>query len=105
MGGGDQLDLGEYECLAIALTDPQQVLLFDEELAREAARKLNLRVRGTVGLLLQAWRHGLVSTEGLTLYLDELEARDDVWLSASLIRHAREAANRGAQNGAADYSS
>jgi len=50
------LDRGEIEVLAIAqnLSDP--LLLLDDEMARIEARRLNLPVRGTLGVLVQSYQ-------------------------------------------------
>ena len=56
-----RLDRGEIEVLAIAqhLSDP--LLLLDDEMARTEARRLNLPVRGTLGVLVQSYQQGLLS--------------------------------------------
>jgi predicted nucleic acid-binding protein len=48
------LDPGETEVLALAQTLPDALVLLDDETARGEARRLKLRVRGTLGVLAQA---------------------------------------------------
>jgi uncharacterized protein len=53
------VDPGESE--AIALAHEKQIrLIVDDRKAREAARRLGIAVTGTVGLLLQAKRAGVI---------------------------------------------
>jgi predicted nucleic acid-binding protein len=47
------LDSGEAEAIALAL-ELNSIILIDERKGRNYAKKLNLRVRGTPGLLLEA---------------------------------------------------
>jgi predicted nucleic acid-binding protein len=55
------LDLGEIEVLALAQTLKYPLVLLDDEIARTEARRLNLRIRGTLGILVQAYRGQLLS--------------------------------------------
>lgn len=54
------VDRGEAEAIALALSRPEGLLLADDQKARRLAERHNLRVKGTVGLLVEAWRLGLV---------------------------------------------
>ena len=55
------LDPGEAEVLALALTLSDALVLLDDETARSEARRLKLRVRGTLGVLAQAYRAKILS--------------------------------------------
>src|SRR5512137_1183969 len=55
------LDPGETEVLALAQTLPDVLVLLDDETARAEARRLKLRVRGTLGVLTQAFRSKTLS--------------------------------------------
>lgn len=61
---------GETEVLMLALELPQAVAVLDDALARQVAETLNLR--GTLGLLIDAKRAGLISAVGPLL--DQLQA-------------------------------
>ena len=50
------LDPGETEVLALAQTLADPLVLLDDEVARAEARRLKLRVRGTLGILVHAYR-------------------------------------------------
>ncbi|MFP4299644.1 MAG: DUF3368 domain-containing protein [Spirulinaceae cyanobacterium] len=55
-----QLDPGESEAIALAVERPDTFIILDDLSAREVALQLNLKVIGTVGLLLKAKRRGVV---------------------------------------------
>jgi uncharacterized protein len=49
------IDKGETELLALAQTLSEPLVLLDDEVARTEARHLNLSMRGTLGVLVQAY--------------------------------------------------
>jgi predicted nucleic acid-binding protein len=65
------LGRGEAAVLALALEAHDSVVILDDRLARHTARLLGLRFTGTLGLLLDAKRKGLVRCVGSML--DELD--------------------------------
>jgi predicted nucleic acid-binding protein len=75
---------GEMEVLTLAqrLRDP--LILLDDEVARMEARRLRLRVRGTLGILVQAYRQNLLSFSQIELLINETAARPDIWIGAKL---------------------
>jgi predicted nucleic acid-binding protein len=78
------LDPGETEVLALAQTVSNVLVLMDDEVARTEARRLKLRLRGTIGILVQAYRQRLLSYAQIDLLLQEVAARPDIWISAKL---------------------
>jgi predicted nucleic acid-binding protein len=66
------LDHGEAEAIALAMERKASLLLLDDSDAREKARLYRLTITGTVGLLLRAYREGMLVSLGKTL--DELES-------------------------------
>ena len=63
----------------------QRPLLIDDQLGRQAARCLGLVVAGTVGVVIEAKRGGLVSA--VRPLLEEMQAQG-YWLSDKLINLA-----------------
>jgi hypothetical protein len=61
---------GEREALALAIETRAERILLDDLPARRIARRLNLSVTGTAGVLLVAKRHALI--HGVRPYLDAL---------------------------------
>jgi predicted nucleic acid-binding protein len=78
------LDPGEKESLYLAAKEREALLLVDEEAAREIARQRGIRVKGTLGILVEAFHKGLVSFEELDLLFAQITHRDDIWISAKL---------------------
>ena len=67
---------GESAVLALALESPNSVVILDDGLARQAAEHLHLPLIGTLGLLLNAKRAGLLPAVGSCLdRLDQLRFR------------------------------
>jgi len=63
---------GETEVLMLGLESGKEVVVLDDGLARRVAETLGLRLKGTLGLLLDAKRAGLIPTVGPLL--DQLHA-------------------------------
>lgn len=53
------VDEGEAEAIALALHSGAQILI-DEKRGRNAARKLGLEIRGTLGLFVEAKKKGII---------------------------------------------
>jgi predicted nucleic acid-binding protein len=56
-----RLGAGEAAALTWALTHPGTLALFDDLLARRCATLLHVPVRGTLGLVMSAKQHGVIS--------------------------------------------
>ena len=77
------LDTGERESIALAL-EKGALLLIDEERGRMEARRLGLKVRGTLGVLIQAYRSGIITSDQLRFYFGEIQEKTDIWISPAL---------------------
>ena len=75
---------GETEVLAWATSLVDPLVLLDDEVARAEARRLKLRVRGTLGTLVCAYHHDLLTLDQVELLIDEIAARPDIWIGAKL---------------------
>jgi predicted nucleic acid-binding protein len=78
------LDPGEIEVLAFAQALPDALVLLDDEVARAEARRLGLRIRGTLGILAQCHRQHVLSLAQVELLIHEIATRPDVWIAAKL---------------------
>lgn len=76
--------------LALAQTLPNPLVLLDDEVARTEARRLKLRLRGTVGVLVQVYRQGHLPFAQIDLLLEEIALRPDIWISAKLCHKVRD---------------
>ncbi len=81
-----ELGVGERHVLALARTLTAPLVLLDDEAARSEARRLGLRVKGTLGVLVEAHRQGDLAFDELELLVEEIEARPDLWISSKLCR-------------------
>ncbi len=81
-----RLDPGEKESISLAARGRRTMLLVDEEAARAAARERNIRVKGTLGLLVEAFHRKLLRLEELEFLFAQIEQREDIWISAPLCR-------------------
>ncbi|OGX83646.1 DUF3368 domain-containing protein [Hymenobacter coccineus] len=54
------LDRGEASAIALALEQAECLLIIDERRGRQVAQRLQLTVTGTLGLLIQAKKRGLI---------------------------------------------
>lgn len=66
------LGRGETEVLALVLEQKARIAVLDDGLARAVAESLGLRIRGTLGLLLDAKQAGLI--DAVAPLLDRLQA-------------------------------
>ncbi len=79
------LDQGKRDTLVLAAALGGALVLMDETTGREAARALELTVRGSLGVLIQAYRQELIEADQLRLYFTEIADRHDIWISRVLV--------------------
>jgi len=91
------LGLGERHVLALAqsFTGAEILVLLDDEMARAEARRIGLQVKGTLGVLVEAFRAGLLSFDETELLLLEIAARPDIWISEKLCHQIIEQLKQG----------
>jgi len=77
------LDRGEKESIFLALKE-NAMLLMDEERGRVEARERGLRVKGSLGVLIEAYRKDFINTDQLRLYFGQIAERPDIWISPVL---------------------
>lgn len=83
-----RLGRGEREALTLA-KKYNALLLIDEDHARTIAEQLGLAHLGTLGILVNAYRRGLLSADALDELLAAIENRDDIWIHPEVCRRAR----------------
>jgi predicted nucleic acid-binding protein len=76
------LDKGEAEAIALAVERNADMILLDEAIGRQFAQQLGLRMRGTLGLLAEGYRRGLI--DDLEAELNRLVSAG-TWISPGLV--------------------
>lgn len=56
------LDSGEASALALALEEPEHLLIIDDYIGRKEAKRLQLTITGTMGILIIAKEKGLINS-------------------------------------------
>ena len=77
------LDRGEKEAISLALSK-NALLLMDEERGRSFAREKNLLVRGSLGVLIEAYAKKMISEDQLRFYFRQISERNDIWINPAL---------------------
>lgn len=80
------LHLGERAVIQIAKQEQVDWVLLDDQLAREQAQELGLRVKGTLGIIVSAYRRQLLTAKEVELTFQAILDRDDIWISDALVR-------------------
>jgi predicted nucleic acid-binding protein len=88
------LHLGERAAIQLARQEAADLVLLDDQLAREQAQALGLCVKGTLGIIVEAFRQRLLTAEEVELIFQAILDRDDIWISDSLVHRVRDAWRR-----------
>ncbi len=80
------LDAGEKQALYLAQRDKADLVLFDDEKVREEAKARGLNVKGTLGVIIQAYRAGLLRLNDVQSIIGAIMSREDIWISEELCR-------------------
>ncbi|MFP9112616.1 DUF3368 domain-containing protein [Flavobacterium sp. RHBU_3] len=57
-----QIDKGESSAIALALQVPESTLILDDYKARKIATQLNLKITGTIGIIVKCKKVGIITT-------------------------------------------
>ena len=84
------LDAGEKEAIFLAQSEPDSLVLLDDGAAREAAKVRGLTVKGTLGVMVQAFRASLVTLDEVEALSETIIAHDQIWIAEGLCRQVLE---------------
>lgn len=80
------LDAGEKQALYLAQTTKADLVLFDDEKVREEAKTRGLSVKGTLGVIVEAYHAGLLGFNDVENTIEAIIEREDIWISEELCR-------------------
>ncbi len=86
-----RLGLAEAQAISLSLESGVRLILTDDLDAREAARSLGLDPHGSVGILLRAFRQGMLSQEDAIQAIEGLNSKSSLYLTSDLAKRATEA--------------
>lgn len=84
------MDKGEAEVIVLANELKADLVIIDEKLGREYATYFNLKLTGTIGVLLKAKENGLIKKIAPLL---KTMKENGIWLSPKFINKVLEIAN------------
>ncbi|PIP07156.1 MAG: hypothetical protein COX52_04750, partial [Syntrophobacterales bacterium CG23_combo_of_CG06-09_8_20_14_all_48_27] len=78
------LDAGEKQALYLAQKTKADLALFDDEKVREEAKARGLSIKGTLGVIVEAYRAGLLRFNDVENTIEAIIDREDIWISEEL---------------------
>ena len=82
------IDVGEAEAIALSRREGADWVLIDNEHARRAARHLGIPCKGTIGILIEAFRKHLLTLNDFELLMHEIKHQPALWISERLCDEA-----------------
>ena len=89
---------GEKQTIHLALVESADWVLMDDLLAREKAEKLGLRVKGTLGVIVDAYRRQVISLGDVELAFHSIMEREDIWIAKPLVQRVWNALRRASEH-------
>lgn len=78
------LDAGEKQAIFLALREKADLILLDDLKAREEAQTRGLPVKGTLGVLVEAYRKNFLDLSELETLFEVIAVRRDIWIAEAL---------------------
>jgi len=80
------LDAGEKQALYLAQRTKADLALFDDEKVRDEAKARGMSVKGTLGVIVEAYRAGVLGFNDVENTIEAIIDREDIWISEELCR-------------------
>lgn len=90
----EMLGRGETETIVFASRKRIDLVLVDDLLARIEARKRNLKVKGTIGILYEAYCKNFLDWDRFQGVMQEILSRKDIWVHEDLCKAVLDRAKR-----------
>jgi len=81
---------GEAETIILAKQLKSDLVLIDDLDARRVARSENLKVKGTLGVLVEAHKEDYFTLSELEIIFQQIAERSDIWIAEGLCRRVLE---------------
>lgn len=91
---GLPLGRGEKQVIHLGLVASPSWVLMDDQRAREEAIHRGLHVKGTVGIIVSAYRQDTIGLREVELAFQTIMERPDIWIAAAFVRRVWEALRR-----------
>jgi predicted nucleic acid-binding protein len=85
-GALGNLHQGELEAMVLAQELKADYVLLDDLLARRKAQRMEIKVMGTIGILLFAQKKGLISGQDVHISLEQLIYKHGLYISPVLLK-------------------
>jgi predicted nucleic acid-binding protein len=79
------LHIGEKAVIQYMLNSRTELGLLDDKIAREIAKKLGFKVKGTLGIVVEAYRKEILSERDTEFLFKEINSRDEIWIAKDLV--------------------
>ena len=84
------LNTGEKQAIYLALRDTADLVLLDDLKAREEAQARGLTIKGTLGVLVQAYQQGVLPLDETQAIIETIRDRNDIWIAPGLCQRVLE---------------
>lgn len=87
----ETVDIGEASAMALATEIRADLLIIDDAKARRFAKKLELNITGTIGVILSAKLNGIIpAVKPYIIRIQETNFRISDWLTLQILKEAGE---------------
>ena len=81
------LNLGEAEAISLCLQEKVEYFLTDDLDAREVAKKYNLEVHGTVGIIVRSFKEKIIDKKTAIEKVREMKTKSSLFITQDLIEY------------------